>query len=337
VTEWLEGTTLERYLHRQGTLSLSHMLEWLLPCIDVLAAAHEAGLAHGDLRPANIFLCRASGDDAPSSARARVLNFELGSCLPAANAVRAIGDRWERRDSRQYVPPELLLGGPLDARSDVYTFGVLLYRSLAGVLPFAASDSDDLAKEIVAGAHVPFRQRGTHLAPHVLDVIDRAMSTQPADRYANMRELGVALLRAVSRPLPLHFDRPAGSASGLQPSAAPKPRRFSDWSWLGLVAILVAVGAALGYGLRDSNLEHDVHALTQLPASGAQPHVVEPLPLPPRLPVVIDVDISQAVDAADASKKASTARSKRAKPATRHRGRADLGAPPEDRAALSLK
>lgn len=215
VTEWLDGTTLERYLQRNGTLSLPQTLELLLPCIDVLAAAHEAGIVHGDLRPANIFMCRdASAPQNGPGPHARVLNFELGNCLPETNAAAALKARWQRRDARQYqyLPPELLdnqAHQTLDARSDVYMFGVLLYRSLAGVLPFLSTDVAALEAEILAGSHVPFKERGTHLAPHVLDVIDRAMSTDPRARYANMRELGIALLRAVSRPAPLHFDRPA--------------------------------------------------------------------------------------------------------------------------------
>ncbi|MEY4576441.1 MAG: hypothetical protein RL701_1144 [Pseudomonadota bacterium] len=200
VTEWLEGTTLERFLHRLGTLSLPQALELLLPCMDAVAAAHEAGIVHGDLRPANIFVCRETTFEAEC---ARVQNFEFGSFATqqadGADVFWRVPGR-NHRDTLQYVPPEILQGQALDARSDVYAFGVLLYRALSGVLPFSASDSSDLALEIVRGAQIPFTERASELAPRVANVVDRAMATNPVHRYANMREMALALLYAVTRP-----------------------------------------------------------------------------------------------------------------------------------------
>lgn len=180
VTEWLEGSTLAREAARLGRLPVRDALQYVLPCMRAVAEAHAAGVIHGDIRPAHIFLCRATRH---LSERARVFDFGRGATgfhelrLPA---------RVQVDEFCRYTPPELLCGATLDARSDVYGFGLLLYEVTSGERIFVAEDLFDLLREIERG---PKRAIGdvTETLPRGLaEVLYRAMSVRPEERYQDL-------------------------------------------------------------------------------------------------------------------------------------------------------
>jgi len=199
VTEWLEGTTLERFLERNGAMSVRDVLAMINPCLEGLAAAHAAGISHGDLRPANIFLCRATRFEPE---RARLHKFEFGrwSDKPPMLRKRVSQDI----SVRQFVAPEELQGELADERTDVYAMGVLLYVMLSGLSPFASSNVRDLAVEISAGSWTPLSRRVHGLKPTLEQAIERAMATNPADRFQSMTELLAQLRKVDGRPAEGH-------------------------------------------------------------------------------------------------------------------------------------
>jgi eukaryotic-like serine/threonine-protein kinase len=190
VTDWLEGTTLKRRMERKRAMSAKDALALLLPCLEGLAAAHAAGVVHGDLRPSNVFVCQATRFDPE---RARLMKFEHGTWPDKPlDFPRRMSDDIA---VRQFVSPEEQQGRRVDARSDVYAAGVLLYTLLAGRSPFSASHVRELAIEIVAGAWTPLSQRVAGISPGLEQVIARALAKDPQQRFQNMSELLAQLAR----------------------------------------------------------------------------------------------------------------------------------------------
>jgi serine/threonine-protein kinase len=187
VSEWLEGTTLARALQRVRPAPLEDVFEHVLPCMRAIAEAHAAGIVHGDIRPGHIFLCRATRHRA---ARSRV--FDFGRGMPGFQELRA-SKRPTLDEACHYTTPEQLQSAALDARSDQYAFGLLLYEMLAGELPFTADNGNDLALEIVAGAAQPLAELRRTLPPGLSDVVARAMAAEPAERYPDLLTLIEAL------------------------------------------------------------------------------------------------------------------------------------------------
>ena len=180
VTEWLEGSTLAREVARVGRLPLRDALKYVLPCMRAVIEAHAAGIVHGDIRPAHIFLCRATRH---LPERARVFDFGRGA--PGFHELR-LPARVEVDEFCRYAPPELLCGGVLDARSDIYGFGLLLYEAITGERIFVEQDLFDLLREIERG---PKRAIGdvTQTLPRGLtEVLYRAMSVRPEERYQDL-------------------------------------------------------------------------------------------------------------------------------------------------------
>jgi eukaryotic-like serine/threonine-protein kinase len=184
VTEWLEGMTLERYIERRGQLSARDALLLLQPCLEGLAVAHNGGITHGDLRPANVFVCRPTRTEAE---RARLGKFGCGRWPDKA-------PEFQRRISndlyhRQFVSPEELQGQFGDPRSDVYAVGVLLYVMLAGRSPFSSHTSRELDREISTGRWKPLTESIPTLSPSLANVIARAMTLDPDARFQDMGEM----------------------------------------------------------------------------------------------------------------------------------------------------
>ncbi|HTU63214.1 MAG TPA: protein kinase, partial [Polyangiales bacterium] len=180
VTEWLEGSTLAREVARVGRLPVRDALKLVIPCMRAVVEAHAAGVVHGDIRPAHIFLCRATRH---LPERARVFDFGRGA--PGFHELR-LPARVEVDEFCRYAPPELLCGGVLDTRSDIYGFGLLLYEVISGERIFVEDDLFDLLREIERG---PKRAIGdvTETMPRGLtEVLYRAMSVRPDERYQDL-------------------------------------------------------------------------------------------------------------------------------------------------------
>ncbi|MEY4575941.1 MAG: hypothetical protein RL701_644 [Pseudomonadota bacterium] len=204
VTEWLDGTTLERYLQRHGTLALADALQLLVPCMDALAIAHEAGIVHGDLRPSNFFLCRATKYERD---RARLMNFGFGTWADHPVMLQ----RSATWPMQQYISPEELQGEALCERTDIYAFGVLLYRVLTGALPFNAANATELEAEIIAGRFTPISRRAQHIPREIAEVVERAIGAAPNQRFASLRDMMNVLAR--------HVALPVGTAAPTPPTA----------------------------------------------------------------------------------------------------------------------
>jgi serine/threonine protein kinase len=222
--ELLAGVPLSASLRAQGPLAPTLVVELLAACCDALAHVHAAGLVHGDIKSANLFLLDPA-DLAPAAAhgwrpRIKLMDFGLAQCIDDGGRAEGCAG------TPAYMAPEQLRRQPLDARSDLYSLGVVGYEALAGRLP--------------AEGEVPL---GRPDVPAALDrLLAQMLAREPADRPASAAALGIRLreLRAggaLSEPLPAALP----ALPALVREGADAPERDTDTivlsptSWQGLL------------------------------------------------------------------------------------------------------
>jgi len=221
VTEYVDGGTLRDWAIAEKH-SWRQILELLTGVADGLAAAHGAGILHRDIKPANVLVAQ--------NGYAKLADFGLAKLAEASEAAASEADDATRPGlivgTVAYMSPEQASGRKLDARSDIFSFGVLLYELLAGKRPFSGSSDLEVLKTIVDGTPKPLPDE----IPIALRIaVEKALEKDPADRYQSMRELVVDLRRAPRQKTPEPMGAAAKSAS-------------RSWlPWLALAALAAAV------------------------------------------------------------------------------------------------
>ncbi|MEQ8454818.1 MAG: serine/threonine-protein kinase [Sandaracinaceae bacterium] len=191
VMELLDGETLYERLEASGAMSPHALLPIVHGMAEGLAAAHEHGVIHGDLKPANVFLLR---DAAEAASPVKLLDFGLSKVLGLERLTRT----GELIGTPAYMAPELLTGkGEPDARIDTYALGVILYQCLSGRVPFEGKVPGKLMMDIVMGDHPPLAELAPALPPDVPLVVSQAMSRQPTRRFGSAIALARAFRAAV--------------------------------------------------------------------------------------------------------------------------------------------
>ncbi|MBS2017512.1 MAG: serine/threonine protein kinase [Deltaproteobacteria bacterium] len=189
VMEFLAGRDLGSFLDTRPALSLRSALDILLQTCEGVAAAHSLGLVHQDIKPANIFLAEEMG-----VIRAKVVDFgvaRLARVRKTRGSIRELQNEDVLAGTPLYMSPEQLMGGNVDARSDVFALGLVLYEMLRGSIEFEREMMGrSLGSPIVLNREALDRDAG----PVVTDVIARCVELDPAKRFGDVGELAVALL-----------------------------------------------------------------------------------------------------------------------------------------------
>ena len=190
VMELLAGETLHDRLEREGAFDARALLLILDGMAEGLGAAHDHGVIHGDLKPANVFLV---GDDsAPSPVK--LLDFGLSKVLGLERLTRT----GELIGTPAYMAPELLTGkGELDERIDTYALGVILYQCLAGRPPFVGKVPGKLMMDVVMSEVPSLRELAPGVPEDVAAVVAQAMSRPRDGRFASARALARAYRSAL--------------------------------------------------------------------------------------------------------------------------------------------
>ncbi len=192
IMEYLEGTPLDALLEKLGPLPVAQILELLYPIISGLEYAHEKGLVHLDIKPANIFL--------PSTDQLKILDFGL-ACPPGTDTLCSLG-------TPHYVSPEQIEGELVDGRADIYSLGIMTFELSTGVRPYPEDDPSILMEAHLTREIPDPRDWVPELPEGLCRFIQKATRKDPKDRFQTMEEIRNHL-QQVSRDLGL-----AGPAGG---------------------------------------------------------------------------------------------------------------------------
>src|SRR5262245_27791912 len=194
-TEFIEGETLRQHLHREQ-LSIHECLDIATQVTSALSAAHRAGIIHRDIKPENIMI-RPDG-------YVKVLDFGLAKLTEqhsssidteAPTVANANTDPGTVLGTLNYMSPEQARGKPLDARSDIFSLGVVIYEMVAGRAPFEGETSSDVMGFILHKEPAPLA-RYTPEVPAELDrIVAKALTKDKEDRYQTARDLLIDLKR----------------------------------------------------------------------------------------------------------------------------------------------
>ena len=257
VMELLDGETLAARLAR-GPLPIADALAIATQIADGLDGAHRLGIVHRDLKPANVMLTHA-GASGQRSTQAKLLDFGLATFstagVPSADAATATGPltmRGEVVGTLPYMAPEQLEGKPVDARTDVFAFGAMLYEMVTGQRAFAGTSQASLMGGILHSTPLPIRSLAPDAPPALERLIDICLSKDPADRWSTAHDVFLQLKQ-------LSAEVTAGPT--VAATAAPAT------PWRGRLAGAAAVAAALVAGGLGTILLTD-NAAPAAPAGG---------------------------------------------------------------------
>jgi hypothetical protein len=232
----VRGPTLARVLAQERVLAEARAVRLARQVLDVLEAAHASGIVHRDLKPGNLILTRNRLDEE----EVRVLDFGLAKALAGGGDSSDLTRPGTACGTPAYMSPEQASGKKVDARTDLYSLGAVLYESLAGRRPHEAGPDDENAgAAILSKVLVEEPADLTSLAPQVsagvARAVLRALAKRPVDRFASARDFREALASAGA----------PGKAE--QPETRTRPIATRPRPWTALLAGSVAIGAAVWF------------------------------------------------------------------------------------------
>jgi Tol biopolymer transport system component len=231
VMELVDGWTLCEWIAHEDP-SWRQTVELLIGVADGLARALAAGVLHRDIKPGNVLV--------DQSGYAKLSDFGLAKLLLSSEQPTAVTPAAMEptrpgvvMGTIAYMSPEQAEGTTLDARSDIFSFGVVLYEALARRLPFEGATGLELLQNI---RHASPKPIAVDVPPPLRFVIEKALEKEPADRYQSMEELVVDLRRTLRSSTQQSTTAPAATSAG------PTPTRRRAW----VIPIVVLIGVAIG-------------------------------------------------------------------------------------------
>lgn len=237
VSELLEGETLRQTLE-SGPLPVRRATEYAAEIADGLAAAHAKGVIHRDLKPENVFIVKTGG--------VKILDFGLAKASQVAAAAAGTQETVGVNGTAPgmvmgtvgYMSPEQVRGERVDHRTDIFSFGAVLYEMVSGKRAFQKGSAVETMSAILKEDVPELSDSSVAISPGIDRIIRRCLEKTPERRFQSASDLAFAI-EALSAP--------SGASTAVQAIAKPKPRR---WTAVALVGILAALAIAFLVGRR---------------------------------------------------------------------------------------
>jgi eukaryotic-like serine/threonine-protein kinase len=268
VFEYVDGENLKVLLEREGPLPERKAIELVLPVARALGFAHEHGIVHRDVKPQNVLL-NGDGDT-------KVTDFGIARSLDVHGGLTQTGTVMGTSD---YISPEQARGGRVDAQSDVYSLGAVLYELLTGEVPFPGGNFVAVALRHINEPAPSVRAKRPDVSPRLDAAVRRAMAKDPRGRFGSMDELCTELRACLDNPgdgLSAAETMVVAPLRRRRRDRPPKPpaERPSVWPLIMLLAglavlagILAAVFTFTDSGSKISNLVHKTGVVGSTPVS----------------------------------------------------------------------
>ena len=188
--EFIEGRSLNSILDESGTLPIPRAASIITQCADALQVAHDLGIVHRDLKPDNIMVITARGRDT-----VKVVDFGIAKAVGAEGGAQKVTKTGFVVGTPEYMSPEQVEGKAVDARSDVFSLGAVLYELLTGRPPFRAATPLDTLMQVVDADPVPPRLLNPSVPRDLETICLKCLQKAPALRYPSARELASDLNR----------------------------------------------------------------------------------------------------------------------------------------------
>jgi serine/threonine-protein kinase len=251
VMEYVDGVTLRDIVHNDGPIEPRRAIEIIADACQALNFSHQHGIIHRDVKPANIMMSKAGAVKVMDFGIARALH-DGGVSVTQTAAV--IG-------TAQYLSPEQARGETVDARSDVYSLGCVLYEVLTGEPPFVGDSPVAVAYQHVREDPVPPSERHPDISPELDAVVLKALAKNPDNRYQSAAEMRTDLIRVHSGEAPEapkvftdaertsllaaappnSRNQPTEHIPTHQPRYVPKERNPAIGRWFAIVAVLAVL------------------------------------------------------------------------------------------------
>lgn len=228
VMELLHGTTLKAVMAEQGELSLTDAVSYTGDILDALAYSHDHGVIHRDIKPANVMVLDRDEEDESLGRPSRIKVMDFGIARALAETGTPLTEAHTIMGTARYIAPEQARGEAVDARSDLYSVGCLLYQMLAGRPPFDGETSVEVAGQHLSEQPVAPSAYRPDLPEGLDQVVLTALAKSRADRFQSAEDFRYALDNAshgISVDGPAHGDGlgAAGLGAGAASAASSDP------------------------------------------------------------------------------------------------------------------
>jgi hypothetical protein len=194
IMELVAGRTWRAELHRSGVIASARASDWFRQLLEGLQFAHAMGIVHRDLKPENVMIVETSG----GGDALKIMDFGLAKVLDAGTgATETVTAAGIAMGTLGYMAPEVLTGGVVDARADIFAIGVMVVETLVGTRPFGGQTPEAILTALLRSE---YHLLGTSAEIRALDaVVQRCLAKDPRDRYGSAAELATDLVPTLAR------------------------------------------------------------------------------------------------------------------------------------------